>query len=73
MPEHDGRMQRRALRSDRLTTPWPKRKESGTSGTHPEHGSDNEKSPVFGSHSNARLLNEEKLSPDADLSVVRSH
>jgi hypothetical protein len=63
----------RSLRSERLTTPWSMQKESATSGTRPEHGSDNEKSPVFVGYSQARLLNDEKLSPDAELNVVRSH
>jgi hypothetical protein len=36
------RMRRRDLRSDRLMTPWSKQKENATTGTRPEHGSDNE-------------------------------
>jgi hypothetical protein len=44
VPEHDrrGKEQRRALRSDRLTMPWSRQKESATTGIRPEHGLDNE-------------------------------
>jgi hypothetical protein len=71
------RMPRRDLRSDRLTTPWLRQKESATTGIHPEHGLDNENpgqeyhpTLLFSGDLNAlaRVLNKTRAMPPDDSS-----